>query len=99
MDDLDWIKDIMEIEDFIINLISGCDKESNDCGYYYKKNDILYFHQYDSIKTFFFDWDYVYEPLESKFGLNISEQEYIIKNVIRYHHNLNNFNVMIQRCL
>ena len=93
MDDFDWIKETSytEQEVFIINLIDSCEKEPFNDGFLYIKDGERYFYQDHKNKRFHFDYNNVYEVLESKFGLNYQEQRDLIGGMSERHYNLKGY--------
>tara|TARA_R110002020_G_scaffold465856_1_gene687907 strand:+ start:955 stop:1323 length:369 start_codon:yes stop_codon:yes gene_type:complete len=97
--DFDWAldKEYSEKEEFIINLIDSCEKEPYGNGYLYTKNGKYYFCQDDENKLFYFDYNNVYEVLESKFGLNHKEMRVLIGSVLERHYKLEGYETYNQR--
>ena len=95
--DFDWIEETSytEEEEFIINLIDSCDKEPYRDGFSYKKGDEWYFYQDDESRKFYFDYEYVYDVLKYKFGLEEDEQVRLIENMLERHYNLKGYIALI----
>ncbi len=95
--EFDWIVETSytEEEEFIIDLIDSCEKKSHNDGFSYKKGDEWYFYQDDERRKFYFDYDYVYEVLKSKFGLEEHEQVRLIENMLERHYNLKGYITII----
>ena len=91
--DFDWVDDVgyTEEEEFIINLIDSCDKVPYLDGYLYKKGGEMYFYQDDENEIFFYDFNGVHKVLQSKFGLNLSEQKSLIGSILERHYNLEGY--------
>ncbi len=96
--DFNWIEETSytEQEEFIINLIDSCDKEPHGAGFSYKKGGEWYFYQDDKNKVFYYDWDNVYEVLNTKFGLNHQEMRDLIKDVLERHYNLKGYTTEVE---
>lgn len=99
--DFDWVEDTLKVEtpeEFIINLIDSCIKEPHQPeqrhigdGYFYKKDNVIYFYQDDENEIFFYDFNGVHKVLQSKFGLNLSEQKSLIEGILGRYYSLRGY--------
>ena len=91
--DFDWIEDVIESEEFIINLIDSCDKEPYKDGLLYTKDGERYFYQDDKRGMFYYYSNTSKPVLESKLGLNRLEINNLIGSILERYYNLEGYKV------
>ncbi len=91
--DFDWVKDVIESEEFIIDLIDSCEKEPYRDGFLYTKNGERYFHQDDKRGMFYYYSNTTKPILNSRLGLNVQETRDLIEGILERHYNLKGYMV------
>ena len=90
---------IRDMEGFFLSFLEGCEIKISDKypgSIFYIKNDKILFQQEMKNKYFWVEYDFIWSIFESKYGLNYTETQAFIKDVLETHIKLEGYTPQTQ---